>query len=76
MVDGGGVDGVADLLDFSVESIVVVSGVVDFPDGAVSFFQCIVPLDNVTFPSLVLALRVTSVAVMDAVFKSVVRRSL
>jgi len=76
VVSGGGVISVSDLLDFGVESVVMVGGVVDFPGGAIGLLQSVVSLDNIAFPGLVLALDVTGVGVVDGVFEVVVGRGI
>lgn len=58
--------------DLSVESVVVVGGVVYFPNGSVSFFKFIVALYLISVPGLFLALKVMCVRVMDAVLKLIV----
>jgi len=59
--------------DDCVESIVVISGVVDSPDGAIGLHQGVVSLHHITVPSLGLALLVPGVMVGYAVVKLVGR---
>lgn len=58
-------------MDLSVESVLVVGGVVDFSDGSVGFLESVISLYDVTVPSLVLALDVVGVWVVNAVFEFV-----
>lgn len=58
-------------LDFSVESVLVVGGVVDFPESAVGLLEGVVSLHDVSVSALVLALDVVSVWVVYAVFEVV-----
>lgn len=59
-------------LDLCVESVLMIGGVVDLPEGAVGFLDCVVAFDYVAVSRLVLALHVVGVRVVDAVFELVV----
>jgi hypothetical protein len=62
--------------DDSVESVVMVSGVVDYPGGAIRFNQAVVPLHLVTIPLLGLFLDIMGVVISDSVFELVMSRCL
>lgn len=64
------------LADNSVEPVVVVSGVVDSPGGAVGLNQAVVPLNFVTNSLLGLLLDVVGVVISNCVLELVVSRSL
>ena len=73
MLSGGsGVDGVSGLGHDGVESIVVISGVVDGAGGAIGLQQTVVSLDDITVAGLGLALLVTGVRVGNSVLERVV----
>ena len=58
-------------LDDCVESVVVVGGVLDHPDGSVGFVEAVGTLDRVTVPRLPLALEVAGLAVAHSVVEVV-----
>ena len=58
-------------LDDGVESVVVVRGVLDHPDCAISFVEAVSALDNISVPRLPLALVVAGLAVAHAVVEVV-----
>lgn len=58
-------------VDFGVESVLMVGGVVDFPDCAVSFLQLVESLHDITVSGFVLALDIVCVRVVNAVFEFV-----
>ena len=64
------------LADNSVEPVVVVSGVVDSPDGTVRLNQAVVPLNFVTNSLLGLLLDVVGVVILNSIPELVVGRSL
>jgi hypothetical protein len=72
----GGVNCMSGLRDDSVESVVMVSGIMDSAGGAVRFKQTVVPLDFVTNTLLRLLLDVVGVAIINSVFEFVICRSL
>ena len=67
---------VSGLADNSVETVVLVSGVVHSSGGAVRLHQAVVPLNFVTDALLSLLLDVVSVVIFDSVLELVVSRSL
>ena len=64
------------LADNSVESVVVVSGVVDSPGGAVRLNQAVVTFNFVTNSLLGLLLDVVGVVIFNCILELVVSRSL
>lgn len=67
---------VVDVLDVSVEPVVLVGGVRHLPDAAVRFDQAVLAVHDVAVPVLRLMVVVARVRVLDAVFVRVVRRRL
>jgi hypothetical protein len=65
------VNGVSTLGDVSVESVVIISSVVDGTGGSISLHKTVVSLHNVTITCLALALLVSGVRVIYTVFKRV-----
>jgi len=63
--------GVSDLLDDSVESVDLVSGVFDNTGGAVRFNKAVLSLDYISVAVLGLGLDVSGVGVLHSVVKSV-----
>lgn len=57
----------------SVEAIVVVSGVVNSPDGTVRFNKAVLSLDNIAIPGFVLGFDVSGVVVIHSVFEGIMR---
>jgi hypothetical protein len=64
------------LADNSVEPVVMVSGVVDGPGGAVRLNQAVVPLNFITNSLLGLLLDVVGVVISNSILELVVSRSL
>ena len=64
------------LADNSVEPVVVVSGVVNSPRGAVRFNQAVVPLNFVTNTFLGLLLDVVGVVIFNSILELVISRNL
>ena len=64
---------VACFVDYSVEPVVVVSGVMHSAYCAIRFHQAVRPLDEVTVSTLPLAFLVSCVGVMYSVVESVAR---
>ena len=58
-------------LDHGVEAVVAVGGVVHRPGGAVGLQEGVLALHHVAVPLLTLALHVSRVRVLDAIFESV-----
>ena len=71
-----GVDGVTVPLDDGVESVVMVSSVVDLPDGSIGLVQAVGALDLVSLPALLGTLDITGMRIVDFVLVRVVSRSL
>jgi hypothetical protein len=67
---------VSGLADNSIESVVVVGGVMDGSGGTVGLHQAVVPLHIVTNSLLSLLLDVPSVLILNSVLELVLRRSL
>ena len=67
---------VSGLADNSVEPVVVVSGVVNSPGGAVRLNQAVVPFNFVTNSLLGLLLDVVGVVIFNSILELVVSRSL
>lgn len=63
--------GRSDLLDYCVESVLVVSGVLHDPDGTVGLHERVSSLDHVSVALFVLLLDVSGVRVMYSVVESV-----
>lgn len=57
----------------SIESVVLVGGVVYSSDGAVWFHQTVLSLDDVAISGLMLVFNVSGVEVLNSVFESVFR---
>lgn len=70
------VDSVTGPLDLGVESVMVISSVVDLPGGAVGLLEHVVALHCVPVSGLVLTLYVAGVTVVNTVFERVVSRCL
>ena len=70
------VHGMAQFVDYSVESVLVVRGVVHLSNVTVRLHQLVVTFDYVTVPRLVLALDVVRVRIVHFVLELVVRRRL
>lgn len=64
------------LADNSIESVVVVSGVVDSSSGAIRFNEAVVPLNFVSMSLLGLFLDVVGMTILNSVLKLVISRSL
>lgn len=62
-----------DPADDGVESVVVVSGVLDLADGAVGLVEAVGSLDHVSVSRFPLVLHVAGVLVVDSIFVVVVR---
>lgn len=60
----------------SVESVVVVSGVVDGSDGAIRFDEAVLSLYNVSFSGFVLRFDISGVSVMNSILERIVWWSL
>ena len=71
LLDNLGVNGVTGVGDDSVETVVVIGGVVHSPGGAVGLDQGVFALDDVTVAVLGLALHVTGVGIMHSVLEGV-----
>ena len=63
-------------LDDGVESIVVVRGVLDHPDCAISFVEAVRSLDSISVPPFPLALVVAGLAIANAVVEVVLGAAL
>lgn len=63
-------------LDYSVETVLLVRGVVDDPLGAIGFMKGVVALHDISIPGLFLFLDVVGMRIMYAVFELVLRVSL
>jgi hypothetical protein len=68
--------GSSGLCDDSVESVVMVSCVMDSPGRAVRFKQAVIAYNFVTNPLLCLLFDVVGMAIIDSVFKFVISWSL
>lgn len=64
------------LVDDSIESIVLVGGVVDGTNGTIGLHERVLTLDSVAVACLVLRLDIAGVEVIHAVFESVFGRCL
>lgn len=67
------VDSWSGLVDDGVESIVVISGVVDSAHGTVWFDEGVLSLDNITVAFLGLGLDITSMGILDSIVERVFR---
>jgi hypothetical protein len=67
---------VSGLADDGVEPVVIVSGVVDCPGGAVRFNKAVVALNFVSIPLLGLLLDVVGVTILNSILELVVSGSL
>lgn len=64
------------LVDYSVEAVVLVGGVVDGANGTIWFHERVLTLHGVAVACLVLRLDIAGVEVIHAVFESVFGRCL
>lgn len=67
------VDSWSGLVDDGVESIVVISGVVNSAHGTVWFDEGVLSLDNITVAFLGLGLDITSMGILDSIVERVFR---